>query len=135
MKQKVLPRKVIRQTVLIPAKPTQVYETLVDPKQHSALTGAKATGRMRVGKTTTAYDGYIASKVLKLVPGRKIVLDWTTSEWPDGYGPSRLEISLAPNRQGTRLTMVHSEVPAAQAPEYAQGWKDYYWNPMKVFFF
>jgi hypothetical protein len=30
--------------------------------------------------------------------------------------------------------MVQEEVPASQAPNYRQGWKDYYWNPLKQYF-
>jgi uncharacterized protein YndB with AHSA1/START domain len=132
--KKQLPTKTIRQTAKIPATPARVYEAIVNPIQHSAFTRAKAKGRMQVGKTVTAYDGYIRARVLKLVPGRKIVQSWRTTEWPDGYPPSRLEISLSPSKGGTRLTMVQSKVPASQAAQYNTGWKDYYWLPLKIYF-
>src|SRR5882672_1997281 len=134
MKKKTLYTKTIRQTVEIPATPVQVYEAIVNPVQHSGFTGTKATGRMRVGKTVKAYDGYISSKVLALAPGRKIVQAWRTSEWPKGYPPSRVVISLAPSRFGTRLTMVQTAVPASQAAQYTMGWKEYYWRPLKHYF-
>ena len=72
--------------------------------------------------------------MLALTPAKKIVQAWQTSEWPEGFPPSRLEISLAPTKSGTRLTMVQSDVPAVQAAEYTTGWKDYYWRPLKVYF-
>jgi activator of HSP90 ATPase len=134
MKKKTLVTKTIRQSVEIPATPLQVYEAIVNPVQHSAFTGTKATGRMQVGRTVQAYDGYISARVLALTPGRKIVQAWRTSEWPKGYPPSRLEISLAPSKGGTRLTMVQSAVPAAQVAQFTMGWKDYYWRPLKVYF-
>ena len=134
MKKKTLPTKTIRQTVEIPATPVQVYEAIVNPVQHSAFTGTKAAGRMQVGRTVHAYDGYITARVVNLVRGRKIVQAWQTSEWPKGYPPSRLEISLAPSKGGTRLTMVQSQVPASQASQYTTGWKEYYWRPLKDYF-
>jgi hypothetical protein len=30
--------------------------------------------------------------------------------------------------------MVHSKVPVEQGDEYAQGWIDFYWEPMKKYF-
>jgi hypothetical protein len=30
--------------------------------------------------------------------------------------------------------MIHSKVPEEQADEYDQGWKDYYWTPLKEYF-
>ena len=32
---------------------------------------------------------------------------------------------------GTRLTMIHSEVPASQASRYAGGWRAFYGTPLR----
>jgi hypothetical protein len=45
-----------------------------------------------------------------------------------------VELTLKVKGNKTELTMVHSSVPAEQAKEYAQGWKDYYWEPLKEYF-
>jgi len=71
---------------------------------------------------------------LELVRARKIVDEWRTSEWPEGFAPSRLEFRFADKDGGTEVTMVHSEVPESQAEAYRQGWVDYYWNPLKEYF-
>jgi alanine dehydrogenase len=39
----------------------------------------------------------------------------------------RAEIRLAPSGKGTRLTMIHSEVPASRASSLTSGWKAYFW--------
>jgi len=62
------------------------------------------------------------------------VHEWTTTEWPAGYPPSILELTLKPKGKGTELTMVHSKVPAEQVDYYAEGWKEFYWAPMKKYF-
>ena len=87
-----------------------------------------------VGGKFTAWEGYIFGRNLELVRGKKIVQEWSTTEWPEGYPPSRLEITLTKSREGTTLRMVHSRVPASQRADYAQGWKDSYWNPLKEYF-
>jgi len=126
--------KAIRQTVLIDASPTEVYEAYVDPKKHAEFTGEGATGTPRVGSKVTASGGYITGKYLELQKGRVILQEWTTTEWPEGYPPSLLELTLKAKGKKTELTMVHSKVPAEQAARYAEGWMEYYWEPLKRFF-
>jgi uncharacterized protein YndB with AHSA1/START domain len=124
----------IRQTVVVGASPFEVYQAYVDPKRHAAFTGMSATGTAKVGGRFTAGDGYISGKYIKLDPGKKIRQEWTTSEWPAGYPPSILELTLKPRGRGTELMMVHSHVPASQVGYYAEGWKEYYWKPLKKYF-
>ena len=124
----------IRQTVTVDATPIQVYEAYVDPKKQSEFTGESATGTPRAGGKFTASDGYIEGTHLKLVKGKTILQEWKTSEWPEGYPPSLLKLTFRAKGQKTEMTMVHSKVPAEQAARYAEGWKDYYWEPLKRFF-
>jgi uncharacterized protein YndB with AHSA1/START domain len=123
----------IRQTVLLDASPDEVYEAYVDPKKHAEFTGQAATGTPKVGSKFTAGDGYITAKHVELQKGRRIVQEWTTSEWPEGYPPSVLEITVKAKGRRTELTMVHSKVPAEQGEYYAQGWKEFYWEPLKKY--
>lgn len=106
----------------------------MDAKKHSAFTGAKATGEVKVGGEFSAWDGYITGRNLELEKGKHIVQEWITSEWPEGYPPSRVEFTFRKVKGGTELTMVHSKVPEEQADEYRQGWIDNYWDPLKEYF-
>ena len=126
--------KTIKQTQLIPAKPIDVYEALMDAKRHSEFTGSKATSDPRVGGEFTAWDGYIFGKNLKLENGKRIVQEWKTTEWPADYPPSIVELTFRKIKNGTKLTMVHQNVPTEQASSYRQGWIDFYWKPMKKYF-
>jgi len=127
--------KTIKQTEFIPSvKPDVVYDALLDGKKHSKLIGGKATGEPTVGSTFTSWDGYITGTNLELEPGKRILQDWSTAEWPDGARPSKLEWTFTGKDGGTEVTLVHSEVPAEQAESYRQGWVDYYWTPMKAYF-
>jgi activator of HSP90 ATPase len=126
--------KTIRQTVVVPASPAEVYEAFVDAKIHAAFTGSPAKGSRRVGSHFAACGGYIDSVHRELAPGKRIVQDWSTTEWPEGAPVSRLELTLKPAAKGTELRMVHSNVPASQADSYRQGWIDYYWKPLNAYF-
>ena len=130
MKTKV---KTIKQKVIIPASPKEVYEAYVDPKKHAEFTGAKATGKPVVGGKYTTWDGYAFGKFLELEDGKRVVQEWTTTDWPAGQPPSRLQLTLKKAKDGTELIMVHSGVPAEQAYDIAQGWVDWYWEPLKKY--
>ncbi len=129
-----LKRKTITQKIILPAKPIEVYEAFVDAKKHSAFTGSKATGQGKVGAKFTAWDGYIFGKFLELVEGKKIVQEWSTTEWPEGYPPSRFELTFREVEGGTEATMVHSGVPTEQAEDIKEGWEEFYWKPLRGFF-
>jgi len=124
----------IRQVVIVDASPADVFETYVNPKKHAAFTGSAATGTPKVGSKFTAWDGYISGKYVKLEKGKRILQEWTTSEWPEGYPPSLVELTLVAKGKKTELTMVHSKVPAEQASNYEGGWMESYWEPLKEFF-
>ena len=125
---------VIRQKVMLAATPTKAYEAFLDPKKHGEFTGSPATGTKKVGTRFTAWDGYIEGKILELEKGKKIVQEWTTSEWPAGYPPSILTLTFRSKGTKTELTMVHSKVPVEQVKMYSEGWVSSYWNPLKDYF-
>jgi uncharacterized protein YndB with AHSA1/START domain len=124
----------IKQKVVIPATPEEVYDAYMDSRIHSKFTGSKATIVPKVGGRMNAWDKYITGKNLELVRGKRIVQEWSTSEWPEGYPPSILTIELKRVSGGTELTMVHSKVPKAQMNSYSDGWKEWYWGPLKEYF-
>jgi activator of HSP90 ATPase len=124
----------ITQKEIIPATPMEVYEAYIDEEKQTEFTGSKATSDPRVGGEFTAWDGYIIGKYIELKPGMKIVQEWRSSDFPEGAPPSRFEIGLREVKGGTELTMIHSGVPEEVAEDIGQGWKDYYWVPMKKYF-
>lgn len=131
-----MPRRVktITQKVFVSGvAPGNVYRAFVDPKTHAAFTGSPATGSPRVGGKFTAWDGYISGVNRELVKGRKIVQDWSTTEWPPDAPPSTVTFTFKALKGGTEIRMVHAKVPAEQAASYRQGWIDYYWEPLKAY--
>jgi activator of HSP90 ATPase len=124
----------IRQKTSIPASPDEVYDAFVDAKKHSAFTGSKATFDSKVGGEFTAWDGYIWGKNLELQKAKKIVQEWSTTDWPDHFPPSKLELTFKKTKTGTEISMIHSNVPAEQADEIAEGWDEFYWKPLKEYF-
>ncbi len=126
--------RTVVQHVFMPAPPGEIYRLLTDPKAHGAFTGTVCDGEPVEGGAYTAGSGYMRGRYETLEEPRLIVCTWQTTEWPKGYGPSRLEFVLEPgDDDGCELTMTHAELPASQADDYRKGWIDFYWTPMREF--
>jgi len=124
--------KTIKQTVIIPASPEKVYDAYVDPKKRSEFTGYQATGRPVVGGKFTGIDEHIFGKYLELDDEKRVVQEWTSTDYD--YGPSRLELCFNKVPEGTELVIVLSGVPEDQADETADAWTKFYWDPLKKYF-
>lgn len=120
--------------VFFPATPKKVYDAWMSTKKHAAMTGAGAEIDPSVGGTFTAWDGYIEGKNIELVPNKKIVQAWRTSEFSARSKDSLVEIFLEKEKNGTRVTLIHTNIPKGQGEGYRVGWEDYYFKPMKKFF-
>jgi len=129
-----LKTRTIKQIFVIPASPNEVYDAIMDPDKHMEFTEDTAEGSSEIGGMFYAYDGYITAKNLELEKGKRIVQEWRTSEWPEDYPPSNLEIRLKEVEGGTELSMIHSQVPDEQADDYAEGWKEHYWHKLQGYF-
>lgn len=124
--------KNLRQIVRLRATPKDVYQALADPKQHARFTGAPAKMDGRPGGKFSHWAGSLTGIVLELVPPKRIVLAWRSSGWREGaYSIARFEIEKAPG--GTRLTFEQYGIPAEDYADIADGWKQYYWTPLKAF--
>lgn len=118
----------------LPALPEKVYLAWLSTDGHSAMTGSPAKVEPGVGGTFTAWDGYITGKTLELKPFSRIVQSWRTSEFPEESPDSRLELLLKASGKGTKLTLIHSEIPDGQSDSYEEGWEDSYFKPMRDYF-
>ena len=122
--------KTIRQSVTFKVSPHDVYEALMDSKKHSEFTGSKVSISREVGGKLNVYDGDIEGMNLVLVPDKKIVQSWRYGDWPKGHY-SKATFSLKEIPSGTRLTFTQTGVPEKFYDDIAQGWRDYYWGPMR----
>ncbi|MFA6474693.1 MAG: SRPBCC domain-containing protein [Patescibacteria group bacterium] len=124
----------IKLTTKLPASSTAVYTAWLDGEKHGAMTGGQATASKKVGEKFTAWDGYISGKNLELVPGKKIVQTWRTTEFSDADPDSILTIELKATKTGTSLKLKHVGTPKNQEASYREGWEEHYFAPMKEYF-
>jgi uncharacterized protein YndB with AHSA1/START domain len=121
-------------TSVIPATPGEIYEAWLDSLSHTEMTGGEASMSGEVGAEVSAWDGYISGRNLELVPGERIVQSWRTSQFADDHEDSIVTVTLENAGGGTRLTLVHSNVPDDQRSYEAGGWESNYFEPMRVYF-
>jgi activator of HSP90 ATPase len=124
----------IKLSVILKSKPEDVYRSWLDSKAHGLFTGSKAVIDPQVNGKFTAWDGYISGRNLILEPYRRIVQSWRTSDFPEGCADSCLELIFEDHEHGTKLNLIHTDIPSGQAGEYEEGWKEYYFKGMKEFF-
>jgi activator of HSP90 ATPase len=122
--------KTLKQSVTFKASPHDVYEALMDAKKHAAFTGGKAVISRKVGGKFNVFDGYAEGTNLELEPDKKIVQSWRAEDWPEGHY-SQATFVFKAAEGGTKLAFTQTNIPADQYDDIAQGWKDYYWGPMK----
>ena len=123
----------IHLSIIIKATPHEIYEALMDSEKHAVFTGSKAKMSREVGGSISAYDGYITGKNVELISDRKIVQDWRAVDWPEGHY-SQVTFELNPVSEGTRIEFTHINLPDNTEEEFAQGWVENYWKPMKEYF-
>lgn len=125
---------IIKLSATFTASPAFLYKFFLDSKLHAGVTGAKAKVSAKAGGKFTAWDGYISGKNVALVKNKKIVQQWRTTEFADGDPDSILELVFTAAGKGkAKLSLKHSGLPAGSAGGYKNGWKEFYFVPLKAY--
>ncbi len=125
--------KTIRQSVSLRSPPHAVFEALLDSRRHSDFTGDRARISRKVGGTFSTFGGYASGKNLKIERDKVLVQSWRTTDFEDEEPDSTITFRFSKEGKGTRLSFVQSGVPDRLAADLAQGWRDFYWGPLKAY--
>jgi len=128
------PRESLRLETSVLASPERVYAAWIDSGEHSELTGGEATIDAREGGKHSAWSGYIEGRFVTLEPGKRLVMSWRTTEFDEADPDSLLEVRFSPDGGGTRLELVHTDLPPGGAEKYTTGWREFYFVPMAKYF-
>ena len=120
---------------IIPAEPRAIYDAWLEGAAHAAMTGGMvAAASDKLGGSFTVWDGYITGRNLELEPGRRILQSWRTTRFAPTDADSRIEVLLEPVKEGTRVTVRHTNVPDGHTSYRDGGWQKSYFDPMKKYF-
>ncbi|GDX48240.1 hypothetical protein LBMAG25_10580 [Bacteroidota bacterium] len=125
--------KIIRQHITVNSNPDEIYDVFLDSKKHTSFTGSKAKMSKRIGGTFTVFDGYASGRNLELISNEYIRQSWRASNWPENC-VSEISLELEKTHLGTRITFIHKNIPDKFYDSIKDGWKNYYWTPLKLYF-
>ena len=119
----------IHQEIDFSTAPGRIYQTLLDAKQFSAFTQAKADIDARPGGAFTLFGGLIEGRNVELVTDRRIVQAWRPAAWAAGvYSIVRFE--LVAHGGGTRIVFDHAGFTDEERAQLVAGWSSHYWDPL-----
>jgi uncharacterized protein YndB with AHSA1/START domain len=116
-------------TVDLPVPPDVAFDLLTDPERLRRWQVVTAYVDLRAGGEYrwTVIPGQVACGTYREVePGRRVVFGWG---WEgDGDLPpdtSMVTVTVEPLADGSRVTLVHDGLDAAQLETHAAGWEHY----------
>ena len=115
-------------TVELDAPVQEVFRHLTDPAAMIRWMGQHATLEpFPGGAFEVDINGVpVRGRYLEIDPPRRVVVSWgvagSTGLPP---GATRVEFTLSPTADGTRLRLVHRGLPPSQAPMHATGWNHF----------
>lgn len=120
-----MPAEPVTGDVWIDAAPERVFRYFTEPEAMVRWMGDYARLDPRPGgEFTVDVNGVpVRGTYVEVDPPRRLVLSWGFAgnhELPPGA--SRVEVSLTPDGSGTRVVIVHTDLPESQAHEHDTGW-------------
>lgn len=131
--------KNFKQAPFFSATPLDVYNAWLDSEKHAAMINGSATIDPLPGGKFTIWDGDVEGETIEADPKKlRIVQSWRYNygDWPKDK-PSKITLEFVADKthpKHTRLRFWQSGVPVKYATEIAQGWRDFYWEPMQAYF-
>ena len=123
--------KTYKKYIYIPAPPEEVYWALTKEQSIKLWTGAEAEFLEEADTEFSFWDGDITGKNLELEYGKKLVQQWYFGEENE---PSIVTIKLHPDKKGTSLEFLQTNIPEADYDEFTAGINEYYLGGLADFF-
>jgi len=117
-------------TYIFQANPSDLYDCLLNPQKIQAYTRSPTQLEPKVGGKFSFYGGAILGEIVELEKDTKLVLNWKLKDWSNF---SVVTISLSKNN-GTVLKLQQKEIPTSEFERTRSGWKNYFWDPIKLLF-
>ena len=115
-------------SIELPATVDEVFRHLTDPVAMIRWMGQHATLHPSVGGAFEVdINGVpVRGRYLEVDPPHRVVVSWGGAGSDDmPPGATRVEFTLTPIPTGTRLHLVHGNLPDSQAQRHGVGWRHF----------
>ena len=116
---------------ILPAPPEEVYAALTFEPTIELWTGAPAQFQSVPDTEFSLWDDSIIGKNLAFDPGKMIKQEWYFGQQDQ---PSIVTIKLHPDKKGTSMEVVHSNIPPEAYEEIVDGWVNVYFRDLQDFY-
>ena len=133
------PTTTIKEEFILDCTPDVAFKAWLDNSLHGEMLASpgEVTIDAKVGGKFSIWDGAITGETLEIDEKKRHILqDWRYDydDWSKD-APSKLSITFVPHEDGKTLVQVlHTELPENHVKELTEGWRQYYWEPMKAYF-
>lgn len=108
---------------IIPAQPEEVYAALTFKPTIELWTGSPAEFQPKTDTEFSMWDGSITGKNLEFIENKLIRQQWYFGEQPQ---PSIVTLKLHPDKKGTSLEVVQTNIPDQDYEDLVDGWHEIY---------
>jgi len=115
----------------LPAPPDEVYLALTKAQSIQLWTGAEVEFTEEAGTEFSFWEGDIIGKNIEFNPNKKIVQQWY---FGDNIEPSIVTIKLHPDKNGTSLEFVQTNIPDEDFEDFTAGIEEYFLGGLADFF-
>ncbi|HSI20826.1 MAG TPA: SRPBCC domain-containing protein [Verrucomicrobiae bacterium] len=121
----------ITKEYLIAVPPRILWDALTDPQQIDGWgAGPNPVVDLVEGGAFSLWDGEVTGKVLDVEEESRLVCEWHMSGHET---PTEVTITLEPDEEGTKMTVMQTGVPEEEVEEFDRGWDEFYAGPIKEF--
>ena len=117
----------------ITASPADVYNALTNKTMIEIWTGEDAVMEDTPGTEFSMWDDSICGLNIEFEKGKKIVQEWYFGE-EDEDKKSIVTIKLHPDKGGTSMEVVHTNIPDEAYKNIAEGWEEDYYDGLNELF-
>ena len=123
--------KNIKRYYILNADPKDVYNALTNKNMLEIWTGEKAEMETVPGSAFSLWDGSIAGINLEFEENKKIVQQWFFEGENEN---SIVTMKLHPNKRGTSLELLHTNIPDEAFENISDGWDEDYFGALNELF-
>ncbi len=123
--------KTFKKYITLPAPPDEVYLALTKAQSIQLWTGAEVDFVAEADQEFSLWDGDIVGKNLQFEENKKIVQQWYFGEDNEA---SIVTIKLHPDKKGTSLEFVQTNIPDEDYDDFTEGIQEHYLGGLIDFF-